>query len=206
MKVGYARVSTTEQNLDRQLGALKKAGVQKIFAEKISGKNVDRPQLKAMLEYIHDQDEIVVLSLDRLGRSSRDLTEIIEEVRHKGAVLNILDLPSFAGVEDQNLKALLSNLVLEIYKYTAEEERRKIRERQRQGIELAKQRGAYKGAVRLYAPDSPDRRKRYLYHQIVQMLQQNPPVSIAQIARMIGTSRSQIYRIKDYIKRNEKLL
>ena len=106
MKVGYARVSTTEQNLDRQLDALKKAGVQKIFAEKISGKNVDRPQLKAMLEYIHDQDEIVVLSLDRLGRSSRDLTEIIEEVRHKGAVLNILDFPSFAGVEDQNLKAL----------------------------------------------------------------------------------------------------
>ncbi|KRN26557.1 hypothetical protein IV36_GL001826 [Liquorilactobacillus mali] len=60
--------------------------------------------------------------------------------------------------------------------------------------------------MRLYAPDSPDRRKRYLYHQIVQMLQQNPPVPIAQIARMIGTSRSQIYRIKDYIKRNEKLL
>ncbi|KRL33092.1 hypothetical protein FD20_GL002026 [Liquorilactobacillus uvarum DSM 19971] len=76
--------------------------------------------------------------MDRLGRSSRALTEIIEEVRHKGAVLNILDLPIFAGVEGQNLEALLSNLVLEIYKYTAEEERRKIRKRQRQGIELAK--------------------------------------------------------------------
>jgi DNA invertase Pin-like site-specific DNA recombinase len=64
----------------------------------------------------------VILILDRLGRSPCDLTEIIEEFRPKCAVLKILDLPRFAGVEDQNLKALLSNLVLEIYKYKAEEE------------------------------------------------------------------------------------
>ncbi|MCM6809234.1 recombinase family protein, partial [Pediococcus pentosaceus] len=126
MKIGYARVSTTDQNLDRQIFALKKAGVQKIFEEKISGKNTERPKLKKMLEYIHDDDVVTVISLDRLGRNSHDLTDVIDKIRRRGAVLDVLDLPTFAGVEDGNLRALLTNLVLEIYKYTAEEERQKI--------------------------------------------------------------------------------
>ncbi|WP_252897967.1 recombinase family protein [Amylolactobacillus amylophilus] len=125
MQIGYARVSSTDQNLDRQLKQFEGLGIKKIFAEKISGKDRSRPKLREMLQYIHDDDEVVVTSLDRLGRNSQDLTTIIEEIRSKGAVINILDLPTFDGVQDKNLKALLSNLVMEIYKYTAEEERKK---------------------------------------------------------------------------------
>ncbi|MDF7683778.1 recombinase family protein [Lactobacillus sp. ESL0679] len=198
MKIGYARVSTQEQNLARQLEALKKNGVKKIFEEKISGKNLDRPELQKMLDYIHEEDEVVVLSLDRLGRNSADLTNIIEEIKRKGAVLNILSLPSFAGVTDTNLKNLLTNLVLEIYKYTAEEERRKIKERQKQGIALAKKRGAYKGGKRLYAPDSPNPQKRLVYNEVVKMLKQKIPIS--RIARTVGISRMQVYRIRDYAR------
>jgi DNA invertase Pin-like site-specific DNA recombinase len=198
IKVGYARVSSTDQNLDRQLAALKESGVEKLFAEKISGKNADRPELQRMLHFIRERDEVVVLSLDRLGRSSEDLTTIIDEIRRKGAVLNILDLPSFAGIQDPNLKALLTNLVLEIYKYTAEEERRKIRERQREGIKLAKKRGVYKGRQREYSADSHNPRKRYLYQQVIKMLRADPPVTVAEIARTVGLERTQIYRIKKY--------
>ena len=138
MKIGYARVSTTDQNLDRQLEQLQKAGCKKIFQEKISGKNTNRPQLQTMLDFIREDDEVVVISMDRLGRNSRDISNIIEQIKQKGATINILDLPSFEGIKDRNLKNLLTNLVLEIQKYTAEQERKTILERQKQGIKLAK--------------------------------------------------------------------
>lgn len=195
MKIGYARVSTSDQNLDRQIEALKKSGVQKIFEEKISGKNMERPQLKELLDYIHDDDVVTVLSLDRLGRNSQDLTQVIDQIRKKGAVLNVLDLPTFTGVEDSNLRALLTNLVLEIYKYTAEEERRKILSRQKQGIQLAKKRGIYKGRKKEYSPTGS---KRFLYNGVVNGLKAGK--TVAQIAREVGIARNQVYRIRDYAK------
>ncbi|MCB5723709.1 recombinase family protein [Pediococcus acidilactici] len=196
MKIGYARVSTSDQNLDRQIVALKNSGAQKIFEEKISGKNIERPQLKALLDYIHDDDVVTVLSLDRLGRNSKDLTEVIDQIRRKGAVLDVLDLPTFAGVEDGNLRALLTNLVLEIYKYTAEEERRKILSRQRQGIKIAKKKGIYKGRKKEYSPTGS---KRFLYNGVVNGLKEGK--SIAQISREVGIERIQVYRIRDYAKK-----
>ena len=116
MKIGYARVSTTDQNLDRQLEQLHQADCKKIFQEKISGKDANRPQLQAMLNFIREDDEVVVISMDRLGRNSRDISNIIEQIKHKGATINILNLPSFEGIKDRNLKNLLTNLVLEIQK------------------------------------------------------------------------------------------
>lgn len=196
MKIGYARVSTSDQNLDRQIVALKNSGAQKIFEEKISGKNIERPQLKALLDYIHDDDVVTVLSLDRLGRNSKDLTEVIDQIRRKGAVLDVLDLPTFAGVEDGNLRALLTNLVLEIYKYTAEEERRKILSRQRQGIKIAKKKGIYKGRKKEYSPTGS---KRFLYNGVVNGLKEGK--SIAQISREVGIERIQVYRIRDHAKK-----
>lgn len=196
MKIGYARVSTSDQNLDRQIVTLKNSGAQKIFEEKISGKNIERPQLKALLDYIHDDDVVTVLSLDRLGRNSKDLTEVIDQIRRKGAVLDVLDLPTFAGVEDGNLRALLTNLVLEIYKYTAEEERRKILSRQRQGIKIAKKKGIYKGRKKEYSPTGS---KRFLYNDVVNGLKEGK--SIAQISREVGIERIQVYRIRDYAKK-----
>jgi DNA invertase Pin-like site-specific DNA recombinase len=116
-----------------------------------------------MLNYLRDNDEVIVVSLDPLGRNSKDLTDIIEAVRRQGATLNVLNLPSFASIDDPNLRNLITNIIVELYKYIAQEERETIRERQRQGIEIAKKQGKYKGKVREYAPNSPNRQKRYIY-------------------------------------------
>lgn len=205
MKIGYARVSTTDQNLDRQLEQLQKANCKKIFQEKISGKNANRPQLQAMLDFIREDDEVVVISMDRLGRNSRDISNIIEQIKQKGSTINILDLPSFEGIKDRNLKNLLTNLVLEIQKYTAEQERKTILERQKQGIKLAKERGVYKGGVIQYSKDSKDPKKRLIYNTVVELLKRKEngePIAIKQIANQVGITRNTVYRIKSEIEYN----
>lgn len=131
-KVGYARVSSKEQNLDRQLKALE--GVSKVFSDKASGQSVERPQLQAMLNYIREGDIVVVTELDRLGRNNKELTELMNQIQIKGATLEVLNLPSMNGIEDENLRRLINNLVIELYKYQAESERKRIKERQAQGI------------------------------------------------------------------------
>lgn len=152
-KIGYARVSSKEQNLARQLDLL--SDVSKIFADKISGKTAERPQLKAMLEYVREGDIVIVTELDRLGRNSKDLTTIMNEIQQKGATLEVLNLPSMNGIEDENLRRLINNLVIEIYKYQSEAEREKIRERQQQGIKLAKEKGKFKGGKRKFQENDP---------------------------------------------------
>ena len=205
MKIGYARVSTTDQNLDRQLEQLQKSDCKKIFQEKVSGKNANRPQLQAMLDFIREDDEVVVISMDRLGRNSRDISNIIEQIKQKGATINILNLPSFEGIKDRNLKNLLTNLVLEIQKYTAEQERKTILERQKQGIKLAKERGVYKGGVVQYSKDSKDPKRRLIYNTVIKMLRRKEngePITIKQIADQVGITRNTVYRIKkDYEKK-----
>ncbi len=134
-KIGYARVSSKEQNLDRQLKALE--GVSKVFSDKLSGQSVERPQLQAMLNYIREGDIVVVTELDRLGRNNKELTELMNQIQIKGATLEVLNLPSMNGIEDENLRRLINNLVIELYKYQAESERKRIKERQAQGIEIA---------------------------------------------------------------------
>lgn len=206
MKIGYARVSTTDQNLDRQLEQLHKANCKKIFQEKISGKNANRPQLQAMLDFIREDDEVVVISMDRLGRNSRDISNIIEQIKQKGATINILDLPSFEGIKDRNLKNLLTNLVLEIQKYTAEQERKTILKRQKQGIKLAKERGVYKGGVVQYSKDNKDPKRRLIYNTVVEMLKRKEngePITITKIAEQVGITRNTIYRIKNEIENNK---
>ena len=208
MKIGYARVSTTDQNLDRQLEQLQKADCKKIFQEKISGKNTNRPQLQAMLDFIREDDEVVVISMDRLGRNSRDISNIIEQIKQKGATINILDLPSFEGIKDRNLKNLLTNLVLEIQKYTAEQERKTILERQKQGIKLAKERGVYKGGVVQYSKDSKDPKRRLIYNTVVELLERKikgESITITEIANKVGITRNTVYRIKKEIENNKNL-
>jgi DNA invertase Pin-like site-specific DNA recombinase len=89
-KIGYARVSSKEQNLDRQLQALE--SVSKVFSDKVSGATTERPQLQAMLDYIREGDIVVVAELDRLGRNNKDLTEIMNIIQQKGATLEVLNL------------------------------------------------------------------------------------------------------------------
>ena len=113
-KIGYARVSSKEQNLERQLQALE--GVSKVFSDKVSGATTERPQLQAMLDYIREGDIVVVAELDRLGRNNKDLTQIMNIIQQKGATLEVQNLPSMNGIEDDNLRRLINNLVIELYK------------------------------------------------------------------------------------------
>ena len=199
MKIGYARVSSQDQNLDRQIEKLKSSGCQKIFSEKLSGKNMNRPALQQLLEFIREGDEVFVLSLDRLGRSNKDISSILEIIKQKEANINILNLPSFEGIKDPNLKNLLTNLVLEIQKYTAEQERRMILERQRQGIKLAKKRGVYKGGVVQYSANSKNPQRRLVYETVVDLLKRKSmgePITIKYIAEKVGITRNTVYRIK----------
>lgn len=142
-RVGYIRVSSKEQNWDRQIENL--SGVSKVFSDKLSGGDGDRPGLSALLSFIREGDIVVVSELDRLGRNNKELTEVMSIIHSKGATIEILNLPSLSGIRDGNLRQLLNNLIIEIYKYQAEEERKRILERQRQGIEIAKRKGKYKG-------------------------------------------------------------
>lgn len=150
-KIGYARVSTTDQNLDRQLDQLKH--VDRLFQEAVSGVSKDRPQLKAMLDYIREGDIVVVTELERLGRNNQELTEVMNQIQTKRATLEVLNLPTLRGIEDDNLRRLLNNLILELYKYQAQAERERIKERQAQGIAIAKTQGKYQGRKALFTED-----------------------------------------------------
>lgn len=152
-KIGYVRVSSRDQNMDRQVENLK--GVFKVFSDKLSGKSTDRPGLKALLSFIREGDIVVVSELDRLGRNNKELTEVMSIIQSKGATIEILSLPSLSGIEDENLRRLLNNLIIELYKYQAEAERIKILERQREGIEIAKRKGRYKGRKLLFHKNDP---------------------------------------------------
>ena len=150
-RIGYARISTSDQNMARQLEQLNQ--VDKLFQETISGANKDRPQLQAMLAYIREGDIVVVTELERLGRNNKELTEVMNDIQAKGATLEVLNLPTLRGIEDDNLRRLLNNLILELYKYQAQAERERIKERQRQGIAIAKTQGKYKGRKAIFSED-----------------------------------------------------
>jgi DNA invertase Pin-like site-specific DNA recombinase len=194
MKYGYARVSSQDQNLARQLELLNKNGMDRIFKEKISGAINERPQLMKVLKILKPGDELYVIEMERLGRNNRFLTQIFMEVYMKGAKLVILDLPTFDDIDDENMRNFLRNIFIETKKFQAESERTRIRIRQRQGIELAKQRGVYKGRPRLYGPNVKNSKRRATYFEIKQKLEAGR--SITKISRETGTSRSLIYRIK----------
>lgn len=195
-RIGYARVSTIDQNLDRQLELL--SNCDKFFTDKASGKNLERAGLQKMLDYIREGDIIVVTELKRLGRNNKELTETMYLIQSKNATLEVLNLPVLTGIEDDNLRRLLNNLIIELYKYQAEEERQSILTTQRQGIELAKKRGVYQGKQLEYSETARDPKKRFIYKEIVRMLEEE--VSISEIAKRTGTNRSLIYRIKNRLE------
>ena len=132
----YARVSTTEQKLDRQLVAYD--GADKIYTDKMSGANRNRPQLQAMLDELQAGDLVIVKSLDRLARSTKDLLEIAETIREKGAGLKILDL-------NIDTTTPAGELVFTIMAGIAQFERKMIKARTEEGIAVAKTKGKYQG-------------------------------------------------------------
>ncbi|MEJ1303738.1 recombinase family protein [Lactiplantibacillus plantarum] len=192
-KIGYARVSSKEQHLDRQIAALK--GVDKLFTDKLSGANTNRPELQKMLAYIREGDIVMVTELDRLGRNNHDLTKIMNSIQNKGATLDVLNLPSMTGIADPNLRQLMTNLIIELYKYQAESERKRIIERQQQGIVLAKQQGKYHGRKPQYTQD--DSRLQHAFKLY------RAGMSDIDVSRNTGIKRTTFirYRVKYGIKR-----
>jgi DNA invertase Pin-like site-specific DNA recombinase len=154
MKIGYARVSTLEQNLDLQLQALKKAGCRRTFREKISAGNRNRPEFQRMLDQIRTGDTIVVWKLDRLARSTRDLLETMETIQQAGGKFQSLSEPW----ADTTTHA--GRMIMTIFSGIAEFERGLIRERTSAGREAARKRGVRFGRPRKLTPEQENLARR----------------------------------------------
>ncbi len=153
--IGYVRVSTYEQNEQRQLESVK---TDKLFVDKASGKDTLRPQLKAMMDYVRDGDTIVVHSLDRLARNLDDLRQIVQSLNAKEVKVQFIKENLIFTGEDSPM----SNLLLSVMGAFAEFERSLIRERQLEGIALAKKKGVYKGRQRTLSPPQIEELKAVL--------------------------------------------
>ena len=145
-RVGYVRVSSLDQNPERQLEHLE---ADRIFTDYASGKDLVRPQLNALLNYVRDGDTIVVSSFDRLARNVDDLRRIVQEQTRRGVKLEFIkENLIFTGQDSP-----MANLLMSVLGAVAEFERQLIRERQLEGIRLAKQRGVYRGRSRALTAD-----------------------------------------------------
>ena len=138
MLLGYIRVSTIEQNEERQVVLLNEHKVEKIYKDKLSGKNTDRPQLKEMIEFAREGDTVIVESISRLARNTRDLLNIIEQLNSKGV--------RFVSLKESiDTTTVSGKFMLTVFGAMAELERGYILDRQREGIEIAKRQGKYAG-------------------------------------------------------------
>lgn len=182
MRIGYVRVSSLDQNPDRQIEDLKAQQVEKIFMEKISGKNTDRPELQKMLSFIREGDTLIVHSLDRLARNLADLLTMVQELTDRGvSVVFMNERLSFDAGADASPA---SKLMLSMIGAFAEFERSMIRRRQAEGIALAKERGVYKGRPRSISDETLEK--------VNALVDQGIPLATA--AKKVGISRSTVYR------------
>ncbi|MDF1726334.1 MAG: recombinase family protein [Sulfitobacter sp.] len=174
MKIGYQRVSTVDQNLDRQ----ELEGCYKIFADKISGATRERPALGELIQFARSGDEVVIHSIDRLARDLRDLQDIIQKLTDKGVSVSFIkERLVFSGDADD----AFGKFQLQMMGAFAEFERNIIRQRQAEGIAKAKQRGVYKG-----------RKKKTDDNRIRKMKSEGHGAT--EIAETLGVSRMTVYR------------
>jgi len=146
MIIGYARVSTTDQNLDAQTDALTAAGAERLFSERVSGAKAERPELDKMLDQLRDGDVVVVTKYDRLARSLRDLLDIVESIKERRAGFRSL-------AEDIDTTTPAGELIFHVFASIAHFERRRIAERTREGLEAARKRGRIGGRPPALTPD-----------------------------------------------------
>lgn len=177
--IGYARVSTAGQSLDVQIEQLTAAGCKKIFSEKASGAKDDRPKLRELIEYVRrDEGDVVVCSkLDRIARSSRHLLQVVDLLKEKGAELRVLNSPI-------DTTSAHGQLQLQILAAFAEFELAIQKERRREGIEAAKEKGVYKGR-------QPTARRQA--GKILELIEAGVPK--LEIAKRLGVGKSSVYRI-----------
>jgi len=176
--VGYARVSTLDQNPDLQTDALRHAGCRRTFTDKASGASSDRPQLAAALDYIRPGDTLVVWKLDRLGRSLRHLVETVTRLQERGVGFRSLQ-------ENIDTTTATGRLVFHIFASLAEFERDLIRERTQAGLAAARARGRLGGRKPVLTADKAAAARR---------MYESKDMTVAQIARALGVSRATLYR------------
>jgi DNA invertase Pin-like site-specific DNA recombinase len=176
-RIGYVRVSSFDQNPERQLDQVQ---VDRVFTDKASGKDTQRPQLDALLSFAREGDTVVVHSMDRLARNLDDLRRLVQTLTKRGVRIEFVkECLSFTGEDSP-----MANLLLSVMGAFAEFERALIGERQREGIALAKQRGAYRG-----------RKKALVNNQVVELHRRvSAGEPKAALAREYGISRETLYQ------------
>ena len=176
-KIGYIRVSSSDQNTERQLDGLQ---LDRIFTDKVSGKSTDRPQLQEMLRFAREGDHLFVHSMDRLARNLIDLRQMVHGLTQRGVRITFVK----EGLTFNGEDAAMSVLLLSVMGAVAEFERAIIRERQAEGIRIARQKGVYKG------------RKAALTDEQIEVVRQKVAAGIpkARIAREFKCSRETVYK------------
>jgi DNA invertase Pin-like site-specific DNA recombinase len=202
MYYGYVRVSTKEQNEDRQLIAFEESGlnIDKIFIDKQSGKDFDRTNYKKLSAKLKKGDVLVIKSIDRLGRNYNEILEQWRKItKTKGADIVVLDMPLLDTTKSKDLLGtLISDLVLQLLSYVSENERVNIRQRQAEGIAAAKAKGIHFGRKQKYNPEE-------LLH--IYMKAKHREIKVKDAIATMGVSEKTYRRLKpewERILRNDK--
>lgn len=177
MKIGYIRVSTQEQNTIRQEVMMQELGVDTLYIDRASGKNTDRPELKKMMDYVRRGDTVVVESISRFARNTRDLLELVERLTDKGVEF-------ISRKEAIDTTTPTGKFMLTVFGAVAELEREYILQRQREGIEIAKQQGRYKGRKPIEHPD---------FDEIVSRWRKGE-ITAVEARKRLGMSKATFYR------------
>lgn len=190
MNVAYIRVSTVEQNEERQVKALEGKEIDKWYIEKVSAKDTNRPKLQEMLDYVREGDKVYIKDFSRLARSTKDLLEIIDYLEEKGVSLISLN-------ENLDTSTSVGKLLVTMIGAINEFERNNLLERQKEGIAIAKEKGIYKGRQPLKIKEN---KFRDLYEEM-----EKGYITKIEMAEKLGISRSTLYRrIGDYEKELEE--
>ena len=184
MKIGYVRVSTEEQNTARQEIMLRELDVDELFIDKASGKNADRPELRRMMEYVRRGDTVIVESISRFARNTRDLLDLVEHLTEK-------QVEFVSRKEAIDTTTPTGKFMLTVFAAVAELEREYILQRQREGIAIAKQQGKYRGRPPKAYPDFERIAARW----------QKGEITAVQAMKQLGMSKTRFYeRVKQLKK------
>lgn len=180
MNIAYIRVSTTAQNDDRQYAAMEKLNIEKYFSEKVSGKNADRPELQAMLDFVREGDTVYIHDFSRLARSTKDLLDITNRLESKGVALKSIK-------ENLDTSTPTGKLMLTMIGAINEFELATIHERQKEGIAIAREKGKYAGrkSAKVAKEEWDNFYTSYLNHNI----------SKARLAQILGVSRPTLDKL-----------
>ncbi|MGL5652123.1 MAG: recombinase family protein [Paraclostridium sp.] len=191
MLIGYCRVSTNEQNLDRQIESLKKYGCEKIYCDKATGKNFNRPEYIKLKDAIRSGDTLVVHEFDRLGRNKRLTLKEIQYFKDNQIRLVALNLPTTQLDTDDNLMLeTINNIIIELYTMMAQDEIEKREKRQREGIELALKKGVRFGRRTVSYPKEWD--------SVIELVNKKA-ISNVRAMEILGLKKTTYYKLlKEY--------